>query len=89
MYKIYTTLSCGYCRMAKNLLDNYNIKYTEVVLHNPIVLKEFKDRTKHTTVPQIYKIDEDYPDDKDGEYIGGYDSLVKYLHQGKPIRKTQ
>lgn len=80
MYKIYTTLSCGYCRMAKNLLDNYNIKYTEVVLDNPIVLKEFKDRTKHTTVPQIYK---------DKLYIGGYDSLVEYLHQGKPIRKTQ
>ncbi len=79
MYKIYTTLSCGYCRMAKNLLDNYNIKYTEVVLDNPIVLKEFKDRTKHTTVPQIYK---------DKLYIGGYDSLVEYLHQGKPIRKT-
>jgi len=79
VYKIYTTLSCGYCRMAKNLLDNYNIKYTEVVLDNPIVLKEFKDRTKHTTVPQIYK---------DKLYIGGYDSLVEYLHQGKPIRKT-
>ena len=79
MYKIYTTLSCGYCRMAKNLLDNYNIKYTEVVLDNPIVLKEFKDRTNHTTVPQIYK---------DKLYIGGYDSLVEYLHQGKPIRKT-
>ena len=80
MYKIYTTLSCGYCRMAINLLDNYNIKYTEVVLDNPTVLKEFKDRTKHTTVPQIYK---------DKLYIGGYDSLVEYLHQGKPIRKTQ
>ena len=65
--------------MAKNLLDNYNIKYTEVVLDNPIVLKEFKDRTKHTTVPQIYK---------DKLYIGGYDSLVEYLHQRKPIRKT-
>ena len=70
MYKIYTTLSCGYCRMAKNLLDNYNIKYTEVVLDSPTVLKEFKDRTNHTTVPQIYK---------DELYIGGYDSTKETI----------
>ncbi len=74
MYKIYTTLSCGYCRMAKNLLDSYNIKYTEVVLDSPTVLKEFKARTKHSTVPQIYKGD---------LYVGGYDSLVEYIHRGK------
>mgnify|MGYP001184171317 FL=1 len=82
MYKIYTTLSCGYCHMAKDMMKDYNMKYTEVVLNNPNSLREFKTRTKHTTVPQIYKIDEDYPDDKDGEYIGGYDALVKYIHKG-------
>ena len=74
MYKIYTTLSCGYCRMAKDLFEYYNIKYTEIVLNNPNSLREFKTRTKHTTVPQIYK---------DELYIGGYDALVKYIHKGK------
>ena len=81
MYKIYTTLSCGYCQMAKDLLHNYNMEYTEVVLDSPTALKEFKDTTKHTTVPQIYK---------DDLYVGGYDSLVEYigLADSLPKRNT-
>ena len=27
---IYTTKSCGYCFLAKNLLKKYNIKYNEI-----------------------------------------------------------
>ena len=81
MYKIYTTLSCGYCQMAKDLLHNYNMEYTEVLLDSPTALKEFKDTTKHTTVPQIYK---------DDLYVGGYDSLVEYigLSDSLPKRNT-
>ena len=53
---IYTTKTCGYCILAKNLLKKYNIKYNEIDVSNNIETKkemEIKSLGKKT-VPQIF-----------------------------------
>ena len=72
LYTIYTQNSCGYCHLAKNLMNDNGIAFIEVSLEHDqearIMLKEMKCRT----VPQIF----------DGElHIGGYTELVDYLNQ--------
>ena len=72
MYTIYTQNSCGYCHLAKNLINDRGVAFIEVSLEHDqearIMLKEMKCRT----VPQIF----------DGElHIGGYTELVDYLNQ--------
>ena len=54
--KIYTTKSCGYCILAKNLLKKYNIKYNEIDVSEDIEIKKemvIKSLGKKT-VPQIF-----------------------------------
>lgn len=70
MYTIYTQNSCGYCHMAKNLLNEKKIEFIEVSLDHDqearVMLKEMKCRT----VPQIFN----------GKlHIGGYTELKQYL----------
>ena len=70
MYTIYTQNSCGYCHLAKNLLNEHKIPFVEVSLEHDdkarIMLKEMKCRT----VPQIFN----------GElHIGGYTDLRSFL----------
>lgn len=53
---IYTTKSCGYCILAKNLLKKYNIKYKEINVSEDIEIKKemvMKSLGKRT-VPQIF-----------------------------------
>ena len=53
---IYTTKSCGYCFLAKNLLKKYNIKYNEIDVSEDIEIKKemvIKSLGKKT-VPQIF-----------------------------------
>ena len=53
---IYTTKSCGYCNLAKNLLKKYNIKYKEINVSEDIEIKKemvMKSLGKRT-VPQIF-----------------------------------
>tara|TARA_B100000900_G_scaffold138407_1_gene117327 strand:- start:128 stop:382 length:255 start_codon:yes stop_codon:yes gene_type:complete len=53
---IYTTKSCGYCILAKNLLKKYGIKYKEIdvskdiEIRNEMVMKSLGEKT----VPQIF-----------------------------------
>ncbi len=53
---IYTTKSCGYCILAKNLLKKYNIKYNEIDVSEDtetkkeMVIKSLGEKT----VPQIF-----------------------------------
>ena len=72
LYTIYTQNSCGYCHLAKSLMNDRGVAFIEVSLEHDqearIMLKEMKCRT----VPQIF----------DGElHIGGYTELVDYLNQ--------
>ena len=53
---IYTSKSCGYCILAKNLLKKYNIKYNEIDVSEDIEIKKemvIKSLGKKT-VPQIF-----------------------------------
>ena len=53
---IYTTKSCGYCILAKNLLKKYNIKYNEIdVSEDNETKKEMVIKSLgKKTVPQIF-----------------------------------
>jgi len=61
---IYGKLDCKYCIMAKQLLDDKNIKY---------VFKNIKELLYHNfkTIPIIYI---------NNNYIGGYKELFEYIH---------
>ena len=65
---LYTTPICGYCAMAKRLLDRKGVAYTEIdVMGSPDKRAEMVSRSGGgRTVPQIFI---------DGTPIGGCDEL--------------
>ena len=64
---IYTANLCGYCTMAKRLLDKKGVIYTEInVDSKPHLQQEMMEKTKRRTVPQIYIGD---------FHVGGCDDL--------------
>ncbi len=66
---IYSTPSCPYCNMAKQLLSSLDLEYKEIDLSaNPEELEKLIEKTKMQTVPQIF-INE--------KFIGGFDDLNK------------
>ncbi|HLB59700.1 MAG TPA: glutaredoxin 3 [Bdellovibrionota bacterium] len=72
---IYTTDYCGYCRLAKSLLQSKGIKFTEIdVTNDEKMRKKLVEITGKKTVPQIFF----------GEKpIGGYDNLVELEKKGE------
>ena len=76
---IYTTKSCGYCILAKNLLKKYNIKYKEINVSEDIEIKKemvMKSLGKRT-VPQIFF---------GQNHIGGFYELNQLHLNGNLIR---
>ncbi len=64
---IYTTKICPYCIMAKRLLAQKGVKYTEINVDEEAGLREeMMAKTKRRTVPQIYIGD---------FHVGGFDEL--------------
>ncbi len=61
--KVYTKSDCVYCKLAKSLLQDYGIEYTETEIDD-LSLTDFK------TVPQIFS---------DQQQIGGYQDLLNIL----------
>jgi glutaredoxin 3 len=71
---IYTTEPCGFCRVAKSLLNKRNVPYHEVNLaKNPSGRMELVRMTGMMTFPQVV-IDE--------TPIGGYQELVQVDRAG-------
>ena len=71
MYTIYTQNSCGYCHMAKNLLNEQKIDFIEVSLDHDQDARKMLKSMECRTVPQIFN----------GElHIGGYTELTEYLN---------
>ena len=66
--EIYTTPTCGYCRMAKQLLARKNVTYTELDVSGDPALREtmIQRANGRTSVPQIFI---------DGTHVGGCDDL--------------
>jgi len=64
---IYTSRLCGYCTMAKKLLDRKGASYTEIdVDSKPGLRQELIEKSRRRTVPQIYIGD---------FHVGGFDDL--------------
>jgi len=64
---IYTTPYCGFCRRAKELLDEKGAVYTEIDVSNDTVKREeMEARSGRRTVPQIFI---------NAHHIGGCDEL--------------
>ena len=72
---VYGKSNCKYCNLAKNLLIRNNLEHTYLEVQKDITKEELEAdlEMKVSTVPQIVRVDQAF------EYIGGYDSLVKYL----------
>jgi glutaredoxin 3 len=72
---IYTAHRCGYCVMAKRLLDSKNAPYTEINVDEQAGMREeMMQKTKRRTVPQIYIGD---------FHVGGFDDLNALNKAGK------
>ena len=74
--EIYTTHICGFCRMAKSLLDKKGVSYTEIdVMMNPSKKSEMMERANGgRTVPQIFI---------GGDHVGGCDDLYDLERAGR------
>lgn len=74
--QIYTTPICGFCRMAKRLLDEKGLNYSETdVMMTPSKKKEMVQRAGgRTSVPQIFIGD---------THVGGCDELYALERAGK------
>ena len=76
---IYTTNTCSYCYLAKNLLKKYSLKYTEIDVSNNKIKKEMiKKSSGIKTVPQIFF---------DNKHIGGFYELNQ-LHLNGCLTKN-
>ena len=80
---IYSTPTCPYCNMSKDLITEQGMEYTETSLDTQEAIDDFKKTTGHKTVPQIY-LDTDQQ-----EYIGGYDDVEKFLLEMVDWRRKQ
>lgn len=73
MYTIITRDNCSFCDMAKTMLRDSNVAYTEYNVQSGSsqwVLTLIR-QAKHTTVPQIFA--------SDGSHIGGYAELKRFI----------
>ncbi len=75
MVVIYTGALCGYCAMAKRLLQDKGVAYEEIPVDMDVARRaEMEQRSGRRTVPQIF-IGE--------QHIGGYDDLAALERAGK------
>ena len=66
--KIYAATWCGYCRAAKQLLDDRQVPYDEIdVTDDQAARSEAADRFDWPTIPIVLI---------DGELVGGYTELA-------------
>lgn len=75
MVTIYTGALCGYCAMAKRLLDSKAVAYQEIPVDMDVARRaEMEQRSGRRTVPQIFI---------GAQHIGGYDDLAALERAGK------
>ncbi len=74
--EIYTTPFCGYCRMAKRLLEHKGVGYAETnILTNPSQRTVMMQRAQgRRSVPQIFI---------GGAHVGGCDELYVLERSGR------
>ncbi len=75
MVTIYTGALCGYCAMAKHLLDVKGVAYQEIPVDMDVVRRaEMEQRSGRRTVPQIFI---------GAHHVGGYDELAALERSGR------
>ena len=79
--RIYTTAYCGYCRMAKQLLQQRRVAFEEIDVSGDDETREWLvTATGRRTVPQIFIGDES---------IGGYDELSALDRAGRLAERLE
>lgn len=73
MLTVYTKNNCGFCMMAKSLLENRDIPFETVNIDEDEQAKEFVISEGHRTMPQIYQNGELYVE-------GGFNGLKEKLN---------
>ena len=81
MLTVYTKNNCGFCMMAKALLNKHDMAYQEVNIEDDEDLKMFMISQGHRTMPQIYQDDEIFVE-------GGFQGLKEHLDK-ETIDATQ
>lgn len=73
--RVYSSLFCPYCVMAKRLLDDKGVRYEEIrVDQDPNQRQEMMRITGRRTVPQIFV---------GNTHVGGFDDLSALDRAGK------
>jgi ribonucleoside-diphosphate reductase alpha subunit len=70
--KVYSKTKCNFCKMAKALLRNFSLEYTEELLDDDEVRKGFYDTASQKTGKDIHSVPQIFFDD---QYIGGWSEL--------------
>jgi len=72
---IYTAPACGYCTMAKRLLERKGAAYQEINIDSkPGLRSEIMQKTGRRTVPQIFI---------GAHHVGGFDDLYALEQSGQ------
>lgn len=72
---VYTTSYCPYCSRAKQFLKSMGVDYKEVNVEDDEALREeMSNKYNWQTVPMIVV---------NGNFIGGYDDMMRLHAQGK------
>lgn len=72
---VYTSANCPYCSWSKRLLDKKQVSYKEIrVDQDEAARGQLQERTKRTSVPQIFI---------DDFHVGGYQDMIELDHDGK------
>ena len=87
---VYSKDNCKYCDLAKKLLSDNNLEYSQILLNNESERLEFYEKytdeeegTLVNTMPQIFVDNNDNDNSNYNKRIGGYTDLVKYLEDNK------
>lgn len=73
--EIYSTPTCPYCNMAKNLLKNKDVSFDDVTVLDPAKRETMMERAGgRRTVPQIFI---------NNKLVGGFDDMAALERAGK------
>jgi len=71
--EIYTKLNCSYCALAKQILNQNNIAFTESVLEKDFTRETLKEKFPTATSYPVIVLD--------GYFIGGYNQLKTIIEE--------
>lgn len=73
--EIYTKLNCSYCALAKHILKDNNIAFSESVLEKDFTRETIKEKFPSASSYPVIVLD--------GYFIGGYNQLKTIIEEKK------